>query len=209
MGRIRRKLIKRKPSKTAFRARNKLNSTPHSLRRSPRRIRAKKGSIPSYLKCVPEGKHGSGSLQKRLWRLKSDFCRIRDWYKYGGKCVATGKKLPTWNHGQAGHFIGWPKCNGMFKFYERNIHLQSAQSNSWPDRDTWKNFEIELKSRYGREIVEVLEEINRQTPMKITNEMVLEEIERTIRMIAELPEPPPYFNRLLKNRVNYQSLIQP
>ena len=84
----------------------------------------------AWIRAIPQGRHGSGHLQKRLWRLTSDMVRISDFYKYGGKCVATGKQLATWNDGQAGHFKSWQKCNGMYKFNTNNIFLQSAYSNS-------------------------------------------------------------------------------
>src|SRR6185503_4390177 len=49
------------------------------------RIKTKKvpRGTPAWVKAIPMGKHGSGHLQKRLWRLKSDFVRIRDWIAFG------------------------------------------------------------------------------------------------------------------------------
>ena len=49
----------------------------------------KSRSLPTWLKAIPESKaHGAGTYQKRLWRLTSDYVRIRDWYEYG-VCAAT------------------------------------------------------------------------------------------------------------------------
>ena len=164
-----------------------------------------KGEVPIWLKCVPEGQHGSGTLQKRLWRLTSDYCRIRDWHKFGGKCVATGKYLETWNHGQGGHFKSWQKCNGMYKFHPDNIHLQTAWSNSWGDKDDWQQFEEELIRRYGEQHLLKIEVQNGSTQARITPAMVRQDIELKISLIAQLPEKPPYWNRLIKLKGNTET----
>lgn len=152
--------------------------------------------LPLWVRTIPESQaHGSGTLQKRLWRVTSDFVRIRDWYFQGGICVATGKKILRWQDGHAGHFKSYAKCNGMFKFDERNIHLQSAQSNGWGDRDDWKYYEEELKRRVNPDIIEAIESANRACEVRITNEYVLLEIRETMRKMALLPEQPEYYTR--------------
>ena len=157
---------------------------------------------PKYLKCIPEGSHGSGSLQKRLWRLTSDFVRIRDWYQWDKKCVATGNNIEHWKLGQAGHLKSYSKCNGLYKFDTRNIHLQSAYSNSFGDRDHWKSYESELVRRYGQKYVDDIETDNRDTSLKFTEQDVLERIESIIKEIAKLPEQPAYFTRLMERMEN-------
>jgi len=157
--------------------------------------------VPKYLKCIPEGSHGSGSLQKRLWTLVSAYVRIRDWYKYK-TCVATGKYISSWQEGNAGHFKAYAKCNGIYKFDPRNIHLQSARSNSWGDFDDWKSYEAELVRRYGQKYVDDIETDNRDTSLKFTEQDVLEQIESIIKEIAKLPEQPHYFPRLMERMEN-------
>jgi hypothetical protein len=172
---------------------------PKGLKRVAGRIKPKKVSkgTDAWIKAIPMGRHGSGHLQKRLWRLTSDYCRIRDWHKYDGRCVATGKKLASWNDGQGGHFKSWQKCNGMFKFELLNIHLQSAYSNSWGDKDDWKRFEKELVRRYGKGILHFIEEMNKITPLKITNEKVIEDMKWLLAELKDLPEQPPYYQRVI------------
>lgn len=66
-------------------------------------LRGSKLASKAWIKAIPPStSHGTGTLQKRLWRLVSDFVRIRDWYKYG-TCVATGVKIENWRSGDAGH----------------------------------------------------------------------------------------------------------
>lgn len=153
--------------------------------------------LPKWAKAIPESQaHGSGSLQKRLWRVVSDYVRIRDWYKYKGRCVATGRLINHWTDGQAGHFISYAKCNGMFKFDVRNIHLQSARSNSWGDYEDWKGYEQELKRR-GLD-VEFLHSQNRSTQLKLYDTDVIEEIRSLLEEFKELPEKPAYYQRVME-----------
>lgn len=156
----------------------------------------RKKQLDAWIKAIPESKgHGSGSLQKRLWRIVSDYVRIRDFHTYG-TCVATGRRIERWQEGQAGHFISYSKSNGLFKFDERNIHLQTAQSNAWGDRDDWNNYEDELKAR-GIDVQE-LERMNRDTPLKFTNEQILDKIKELLKKMSKLPEKPSYYKRTIQ-----------
>lgn len=174
---------------------------PYILKRrsptlKPRKLPAPK--IPRWVKAIPESQaHGSGTLQKRLWRLVSDFVRIRDWYRYDGRCVATGRYIAHWTLGDAGHFISWSKCNGMFKFDRSNIHLQSKSSNGWGDRDDWKAFEKELVRRVNPDIVEALERVNRSSDIKIPTSYLIVEMQEVLREMEFLPEQPDYYARVL------------
>lgn len=196
-----RKRLKRKTSRLRSVSSNaSLSTKMGKYRKSGKRT----NGIPNWLKCVPEGRHGSGTLQKRLWRLTSDYCRIRDFLKYG-TCVATHKVLRDWNDGQAGHYRSYTACNGMYKFSPQNIHLQTAQSNSWPDSKTWETFNVVLRQRYGDTIIDDIDRTNRNTPLKITTELVMADIEKKIQLISELPTKPPYWNRLIALKPTQES----
>lgn len=155
--------------------------------------KTKKVAIFLWVKAIPQSQaHGSGTFQKRLWRLTSDYVRIRDWYQYP-YCVATGRKIEKWQDGQAGHFIAYAKCNGLFKFDLDNIFLQSAKSNGWGDYDDWKQFELEIKNR-GID-VEALRIKNRDTQLKFHDHNVIDNMEILLVMMKNLPEQPEYFDR--------------
>lgn len=155
-------------------------------------------NLPKWIRAIPESQsHGSGTLQKRLWRLKSDFVRIRDWYTFEGRCVATGRKIAHWSEGQAGHLKPYSNCNGLFKFNEMNIHMQSASSNKWGNRDDWRAYEAELVNRYSQEFVDAIETSNRNWPLKFTDEQIVKEMERTIKMMGMCPEQPAYYPRVI------------
>ncbi len=166
----------------------------------PKRIKSRKvpKNTDAWIKAIPVSAkaHGSGHLQKRLWRLTSDYVRIRDAHKYG-KCVATNQILTNWNEGQAGHYRSYTSCNGLFKFDTRNIHLQTARSNAWPNSNTYETFQNNLRIRYGMARIDEIDQANRNTPLKITTDMVLREMRILLMGIAGLPEQPPYYARVM------------
>lgn len=153
--------------------------------------------LEKWIKAIPESQvHGSGTLQKRLWRLTSDYVRIRDWYAHNGLCVATGRKIAHWSEGQAGHFKAYSVCNGIFKFDPINIHMQAASSNSWGTSDDWFSYEEEILKRHGTTRAEI-NELNRLTSLKTLGVQTLkEQMLRILTLIAHLPEQPDYFPRV-------------
>lgn len=162
-------------------------------------IASKASRIPlakqKLVKAIPEGSHGSGTLHKRLWRLVSDYVRIRDWYKYR-TCVATGVPIARWQDGDAGHFRPWTVCNGMFKFDERNIFLQSKRSNGFGEYDDWINFEAEVIRRTGMG-KEELDNLNLTFQgTTINDSKVIQKMLEIIGKMAELPEKPEYYYRV-------------
>jgi len=158
----------------------------------------------AWLRAIPPNpSHGSGTTQKRLWRLTSDFVRIRDWYEYK-RCVATGKQIEHWTQGQAGHFRPYSTCRGIFKFDTRNIFLQSPSSNSWGGYDDWIAFEKEVKRRTGMDKA-AIDKVNLEHDVRLNDSMVVEKIKEMLLAIKYLPEQPAYFERayrLLQEETN-------
>lgn len=152
--------------------------------------------LPKWVKSIPESQsHGSGTLQKRLWRLVSDFVRIRDWYTYNGQCIATGSKIRHWSEGDAGHWKSYSVCRGMFKFAPINIHLQSKSSNGWGGQEIGHTFGENLKRRYHSEILEEIQATNNRHPLKFTNEVIILMMQETLKEMGKLPEQPTYYKR--------------
>lgn len=176
-------------------------------KRHPGRIRAKKvpKGTDAWIKAIPRGVHGSGHLQQRLWRLKSDFVRIRDWTQFG-TFIDTAVPICNWYDAQAGHWRSFAECRGMFKFHEMNIHAQSPKGNSWPTSTTWENYRKNLTNRYNSQFIDAIDLSNKNWPLKITTELVLKEMERTIRMIEMLSTQPPYWERMMKLRETSQTI---
>lgn len=156
---------------------------------------------PKWVKSIPPAQgHGSGDLQKRLWRVVSDYVRIRDFYNYG-TCVATGARITDWRNTDAGHYHSYSTCNGMFKFDIWNIHAQSKQSNAWGGQAIGYSFGEELKRRYGETFLDELKEENKKhINEKVDNELVLQEIIDILELMKSLPEQPDYFARVESKR---------
>lgn len=154
--------------------------------------------LPAWVRAIPAtGSHGSGMLQKRAWRLTSDYVRIRDYYAYNASCVATGARIGHWTEGDAGHYKSWSVCRGMFKFDPRNIHLQSKSSNGWGGQEVGYKFGVTLKQRYEEDYLEELESINKATPIKFTTQDILGHMINIITLLSKLPEQPAYYKRVV------------
>ncbi len=151
-----------------------------------------------WVRCIPfnSKSHGLGTLEKKLWTLVSHYTRIRDAELFQSKCVATGRYL-DWKSGAAGHFISYVKCNGMFKFFVTNIHLQSMQSNSYGRREDWNYYEAELERRYGPGVIQALEVKNRDSYPKYSSQDVLDYMKFVIGLMGELKEQPQYYQRVI------------
>ena len=156
--------------------------------------------LPAWLKAIPESNsHGSGTLQKRLWKITSDYVRITDWYQFKGKCVATGQHIESWQASNAGHFLSYVGCYNMFKFDRRNIHMQQAKSNLLGDHMDGKKFGDTLEIRYGKDICAILEAENRRhKDIMINGEVIIDEIKKLLEDFQHTEERPEYVKRSYK-----------
>lgn len=158
--------------------------------------------IPNWVKSIPKSNsHGSGDLQQRLWRLVSDYTRIRDWYQYNKRCTATGIYIAHWSEGNAGHYIPYSTCHGMFKFDIWNVHLQSASSNAWGGMADGYTFGEELKRRYGDTFLDELKLENRNhIGEKLSTDLIVQEMSEILELFKTLPEQPDYYNRVMNKK---------
>lgn len=178
------KEIQRKPHK-AVKKRTRSKKQPVKTISAP---------IPNWIKAIPESQsHGSGTYQKRLWKLVSDYVRIRDFYKYG-YCAATGTHFERWKDSQAGHLKPYTNCNCLYKFDVRNIHAQHGNSNKFGNYDTFRDMEKEVKRRgYDWDAFE--KENNAENGCRLYDSDVVEKMKDVLELMAELPESPYYFVR--------------
>jgi hypothetical protein len=184
----------RKPMKRSAikRASTKPKSNPK------KRIATISTPLPKWIKAIPASKsHGSGTYQKRLWKLTSDYVRIRDFHKYG-KCVATGKRFLTWRGAnvQAGHLKPYATCNGLYRFDVRNIHAQDGYNNKYGNYDDFRNFEKEVRRRgYDWDLFE--KESNSNNGCRLYDSEVIEAMEELLVKMKDLPEQPDYYKRAM------------
>lgn len=191
-----------KPSKMP-QVKKRYQSTLSSSKSHQRANRGQKRGIvlPAWLRAIPESQgHGSGTYQKRLWRLVSDYVRIRDFNNYG--YTVDGKKMHNWRDAQGGHFLEYSICRGMFKFFLGNIFAESAQSNSFKNTLVRDKIEEELRRRYGQDIKQHLKKMNQISSLDFSNTEVIQQMKFILSLMQDYPEKPDYYERvvnLLKN----------
>jgi len=148
-----------------------------------------------WIKAIPESQaHGSGTFQKRLWKLTSDYVRIRDFYTYK-VCAATGKTFEHWKDSHAGHLKPYSTCNALFKFDVRNIHMQHGNSNKWGNFDTFRDFEKVVRNR-GYDFDKFERENQKAQGSRLYDSDVVEQMKKVLKLMAKLPEQPDYHERV-------------
>lgn len=108
-----------------------------------------------YLKSIPHKYRYSG-IKDKSWSLLSDYVRCRDYILWGGRCVATGRKIDHWRNGDPGHYVSMAGHGVESGFDPMNIHLQSKSSNGWGGNADGHAFGLEIDRRYGSGTAEKL-----------------------------------------------------
>jgi len=192
----------RKPLKrTQLRTKTPLRAKKHPI---AKRKAKKAPKIPDWIKSIPEGIHGAGTYQKRLWKLVSDFVRIRDWYTHK-VCAATGVRFKHWNESHAGHLKPYTNCNALYKFDTRNIHMQSGYSNKHGNYDTFRDFEKVVRNR-GYDFDKFEKENQKATGASLRDSEVKEAMKKLLISMKDLPEQPVYYERARYLLKEYEQL---
>ncbi len=103
--------------------------------------------------------------KKELWKVFSEYIRMRD----KGKCFScqkilppyyhrSGKLLPGWKSGQAGHFVTAKNCGLALYFHERNIHCQCHHCNINLSGN-WLEYRKAMIKKYGLKTTQSLEQL--------------------------------------------------
>lgn len=115
---------------------------------------------PAWFMVIPTGSHGSNPVQKRLWKLTSDYVRIFDAENHG-VCVSCDNKIDSWKDGDCGHYKGWTSCNVYFKFARINLSWQCSYCNRLSDGSVGFRFSQTLKKRHGDHVLSQIETDNK------------------------------------------------
>lgn len=130
--------------------------------KKPRKVKKPPYVIPQWFKkIVPSPGHGSGVVQKRVWRVVSEYVRQRDFKQFHGKCVSCDRVLERWQDGQAAHYFPWSVLNGMAKFDVKNIALSCPYCNYVSGANIGYAFGNELKRRYGDGVLVEIANLNK------------------------------------------------
>lgn len=174
---------------------------------SPNKVKKSKTSIykwkpPTWLGSIPQGSHGSTSIQKKAWKVTSDYVRIKDFITFGGVCPGCNQfKFTTWKDGQACHWKSWGASNSYSKYDMRNILLGCSNCNHNEDGMIGFNFGSELMARYGIDNPEYIEQINNENRGKKMEDIILVGmIELIIDKMKDLPEKPDYYDKVLAKK---------
>lgn len=95
-------------------------------------------------------------IKGKLWDVFSKYIRQRDFKKYG-TCITCGKKLNSWQEGDAGHFAPASNCGFDLLFDEKNVHLECKGDNGFNPGHLIQ-YKTNLIKRYGQKFVDDLEE---------------------------------------------------
>jgi len=96
---------------------------------------------------------------KRMDDVFARFIRRRDTENGYGRCCSSGRIIP-YNQGDAGHFINrrWMAT----RWREDNVHFQSRSDNRF-DEGNAAGYALFMLDKYGREHVEYLRALSRET----------------------------------------------
>lgn len=151
--------------------------------------------LPKWLGGIPQGTHGSGIAQKKLWKTISDYVRIKDFYKFG-TCISCGKKFTHWRDSQCGHFRAYSICRGYSKWETNNLFGQCNQCNTAYDGNLiGKRFAEGIVARYGKQRLEQLENMTNRPIEKLEDSVIVEMTKDIIILMKDLPEQPDYFKK--------------
>lgn len=177
-------------------------------------IKKKKTSIykwtpPKWIGPIPQGSHGSTSIQKKLWKVVSDFVRIKDFYLHGSICFGCLEhKIHNWKDGQAGHWKSWGYSNSYAKYEIRNLLMICANCNNNEDGLIGHRVGQQLIKMYGKNNEAYIVEQNNIYRGKKMEEIVLVGmIEMFINKMSELPEQPEYWNKVMSKLDEHNEML--
>jgi len=185
--------------------RKPLKRTPLA-RISPNKVKKSKTSIykwipPKWLGSIPQGSHGSTSIQKKTWKVISDYVRIKDYYTYGGQCVSCEHYFQSWKDSQCGHFKSWGASNSYGKLFMLNLAAQCPHCNHIDDGAIGFNFGAELMNRYGLDVIEKIEEENNnRRGQKMEDIILIGMIETLLPSFKSYPEKPDWYDKVLAKK---------
>lgn len=154
---------------------------------------------PSWIKSIPQGSHGSTSIQKKYWKVISDLVRIKDFYMFGGYCFGCQQnKINHWKDGQCAHFKSWGASNSYAKFEIRNLLMTCANCNNNENGMIGYRIGEQLQKMYGKKNNEYIEEQNNNyRGVKMEDMVLVEAIELLLPNFEKLTEQPDWYHKVL------------
>ena len=144
--------------------------------------------VPYFTKILALRYNG---IKGKAWRVLTDYCRQRDFIKYG-VCVSCTKSVKDWKDCDGGHYISMGGHGALIGFSESNVHLQCSSCNLFASQHTGVIYQDTLVTRYGGAILRQLD-IFKNSSVKADDWYFLQRIERIHGLYKELKEEYPDF----------------
>lgn len=167
----------------------------------------KKGYVaPKWLGCIPQGSHGSTIIQRKYWKVTSDYVRIHDFEKKLG-CISCGKKFFSWEEAQCGHYKAWASCRGYSKWDTRNLFIQCAICNSSGSKGFVSakdvnviggNFKDNIRKLYGDERIAFIDSLDRYPTEKLEDHEIIDKIKNVLHLMGTLTNKPSYYDKAIR-----------
>lgn len=149
-----------------------------------------------WLSKIPQGSHGHGKYQKKLWRVVSDTVRIRDWTKYK-RCICCGRVATDWKYLQAGHYKAWSVCNGFSKWDMKNIFGECGICNTgFNGNEVGAKFKEGIIERHGQERIDYIDMMRKYPSEKLEDFKCALLIKEILKEMKDLKTKPDYWYKV-------------
>lgn len=152
----------------------------------------------TWVKKIPLGGHGYTPLQKKLWKLTTDYVRIRDYVTWG-TCPSCEKPFTSWYEAQGGHYRSFTQCKGYTKYSHKNVFAQCAFCNSRMNDDKFEGgriFANNIVKRYGQSRLDEINTYTQGSPVKVEIPIILDMMKEVVYLMKDLPIKTDYFYKL-------------
>lgn len=154
---------------------------------------------PKWLGPIPQGSHGSSIIQKKYWKVTSDFVRTRDFEKYG-TCIACGLATPL-EKLQGGHFKSWASCRGYSKWDMLNIFGECSYCNTgFNGNEVGAKFRDGIVRRYGQERLNYIDSLDSYPTEKLEDHVIVDKIKKVILDMSILKNKPDYYEKIIQHK---------
>lgn len=116
---------------------------------------------------------------RKLDKVFNEYIRKRDCKDGFGVCCSSGKRI-AYEDGDAGHFIG--RRFMATRWNETNVHFQSRYDNRFNEGNS-VGYTLFMIDKYGREHVEYLQALSKETPKYTLSEvkLMIEEYQKKLK----------------------------
>lgn len=151
-----------------------------------------------WLTKIPQGSHGKGKYQRKLWKCISDTVRIRDFCQFK-TCISCNRYFVAWKDAQcqAGHFRAFGACRGFSKWDTKNIFAQCGYCNTgWNANPVADTFKQNIISRHGQERMDYIDRLAKAPLDSIRDFEVVLFMREVLKEMKDLPEQPDYWHEI-------------